>query len=241
MIYTLGDIHSDINKIKVLSKSLLKDDILIILGDFGIPWFNVPTKEEKEKLKFLSNLHFKILVVDGNHENFSHINKYESINMFNNEVGVIAENVYHLRRGNIYNIQNFNCFVFGGGYSIDKYSRKLNISYWKEELPTYEEINKGIDTLEKVNYNVDYVFTHSAPLFMIDYFLKENMLSGGLYNLDQSLEKYFSFISKKLYFRSWFFGHYHIDSTKPIYLDGKCYVAQYNNCWNVDLITKFEY
>lgn len=38
-------------------------------------------------------------------------------------------------RGEVYNIEDKKIFVMGGAYSIDKYMRKANISWWEQELP----------------------------------------------------------------------------------------------------------
>ena len=50
-------------------KKLKKNDYLIITGDFGFFWNN--SRQEIENLKFLMRQPYKILFVDGTHENFN--------------------------------------------------------------------------------------------------------------------------------------------------------------------------
>lgn len=51
----------------------------------------------------------------------------------------------------------------GGAESHDKAHRTLGRSIWLQELPSDEEYANALTTLEKCNYNVDYVITHCAP------------------------------------------------------------------------------
>lgn len=41
--------------------------------------------------------------------------------------------------------------------------RKLNFSYWQEEIPTSEEYHKAVKNLELHNNYVDIVISHTAP------------------------------------------------------------------------------
>ena len=35
--------------------------------------------------------------------------------------------------------------------------------YWSEEMPSEEEYDNARENLEKINYHVDYIITHTAP------------------------------------------------------------------------------
>ena len=78
-IYITGDIHgypirlTDEN-LNDRGVALIKDDKLIICGDFGLPWYN--DEEDLQCLEWLSQKSFEILFVDGNHENFDLLNAF---------------------------------------------------------------------------------------------------------------------------------------------------------------------
>ena len=72
MIYVTGDLHGAWYDPRF---NLLKqDDYAIICGDFGLIWDG--TLAEQIELTTFSQLTGNILFVDGNHENFSLLNKY---------------------------------------------------------------------------------------------------------------------------------------------------------------------
>ena len=126
-------------------------------------------------------------------------------------------------RGEIFDIDGRKFFAFGGAKSHDIQDGILNIdeeeriyeyrkrgayfrirdfSWWDLELPTDEEMQNGINNLEKVNYKVDYVISHCCPTSI------QALLSSGTYKKDY-LTDYLQEISEKLDFRKWYFGHYH--------------------------------
>ena len=84
----------------------------------------------------------------------------------------------------------------------NKMFRVNNISWWKEEMPTEEEMRFGLNTLAEHNYEVDFIITHCAPQQVVA------MFSGGCYKSDE-LTEYFDIVNEKVKFKKWFFGHYH--------------------------------
>lgn len=67
-------------------------------------------------------------------------------------------------------------------------------------MPTKEEMKKGIKNLEKVNYKVDYIFSHCCPTNI------QALL--GKYKKDYMTD-YLQELSEKIKLKKWFFGHYH--------------------------------
>lgn len=203
MIYVTGDTHRNVNKAKLLNfnySGLTKSDYIIICGDFGFIWFG---DSDQPFLDWLEELPCSILFCDGNHDNHPLINSYPVLEWNGGKVHQIRPHVLHLMRGEIYNIDNQKFFVFGGGESIDKMYRKEGESWWPEELPTKEECEYALDNLEKNNWKVDYVITHSAPdniLYRINPSYGHDILTNLLFVIDKQLE-----------FKHWYFGHYHID------------------------------
>ena len=93
MIYVTGDLHGqhDIEKLDEThfpeQHLLNKKDYVIVCGDFGLVWSN------SEKVlcwrNWLNGKPFTTLFVDGNHENFDLLNKYEVQNWSGGKVHFI--------------------------------------------------------------------------------------------------------------------------------------------------------
>ena len=115
-------------------------------------------------------------------------------------------------RGEIFTLNQKKFFTFGGASSHDiedgiiimdkegkwrqkeKHYRQMgkgryrikNLTWWETELPTQEELEHGLENLERNDY-----------------------LNKG-YSRD-ILTEYFDEIAEKVSFQKWFFGHYHED------------------------------
>ena len=217
MIYLFGDLHGSENILQFdketfsIGKTLTKDDYVIILGDFGIPWARFDSANyyrEMKRLKYLSDKSWTTLFIDGNHENFENLEMFEKVNKFGSTVQQLEENIFHLLRGNIYNINDKNFFVMGGALSIDKNNRIPRVSWWKEEQPSKKELDHGLDNLKKNNNKVDYILTHTCSNKITEEVLKSSLQSLFIHD---PLSKYFDVIDKKISYKRWFFGHFHID------------------------------
>ncbi len=207
MIYLTGDTHIPIDVGKLSSKrfpeqkEMTNTDFLIICGDFGGVWCG--DNEEFYWRKWLDNKNFTTLFIDGNHENYDMLEEYPEIDFLGGKAHKIGDKIYHLMRGQIYNIDGKKIFTFGGASSHDKDLRKEGKSWWSRELPSENEINTAIKNLTKANWEVDIVITHCAPSSiqrLINTSYDENILTDFLDN-----------VKEKLVFEKWFFGHYHID------------------------------
>ena len=69
------------------------------------------------------------------------------------------------------------------------------------ELPTNQEMENGIENLEKMNYKVDYIISHCCPTSI-------QALINSTYKRD-ILTDYLQQVSEKCTFKRWYFGHYH--------------------------------
>lgn len=208
MIYITGDTHIpiDISKLNAkhfpAQKNLSKDDYLIICGDFGGVWNS--DAEEMYWRKWLDRKNFTTLFVDGNHENFELLNSFEIVDFFGGKAHKISDHIYHLMRGQVYEIKDKTLFTFGGASSHDKEYRTEGMSWWKEELPSDAELETAISNLEAYDWNVDYIITHCAPSSV-----QQEIASD--YSQD-ILTEFFEEIKNRISFEKWFFGHYHIDT-----------------------------
>ena len=153
MIYLFGDLHGMYN-LHIFSKEnfpegyfLTKNDFVIILGDFGIPWANRDTSQytvEMHYINWLSDCPWTTLFIDGNHENFSNLAKFEKAEKYGGVVSILDNSVFHLNRGYIYTLENKTFLAFGGGISIDKNRRIEGYSWWQEELPDVIEYERAL-------------------------------------------------------------------------------------------------
>lgn len=234
MILFTGDFHADFTRLSMKNfpkqKELTENDYLICCGDFGI-WDG--SKEEKYWLKWLSKKKYKILFVDGNHENFDRLNNcFKAIEFCGGIADKIADNIYHLRRGYIYTIDGKKIFAFGGARSHDiqdgileisnynnthelvkdynrltkqgKLVRIKGLSWWEEEMPNEEEFSRGLENLLKQSNKVDYIVSHCCPNKIV-----YNQINPS-YKPDE-LTEYFDRIMNTVDYNRWFFGHYHRD------------------------------
>lgn len=211
MIIMVGDIHGELEfyKIERLKNILTKDDFVIVCGDFGCIW-NGGTRDEC-LLNELEGYPFTTLFVDGNHENFELLYTYPIINKFKGRCRKINNHVFHLMRGEIYEIENKKIFTFGGGLSIDKANRVEGESWWPEEIPTESEAEYAIKNLEKHNYDIDIVVTHSAPTGVIEEAMSYFMLRPS--PIDEYLDEIENALSQHNVDYKWYFGHFHEDMT----------------------------
>lgn len=210
-----------------------KDDYVIILGDFGLVWNREKeNKNERYWLDWLQDKPFTTLFIDGNHENFDRLYSYPVEEWNGGKVSFIRDSVIHLKRGEVFEIQGKKFFAFGGASSHDiqdgildpddfddydefrktwkqwdeenRMFRVKNITWWPDELPSEEEMENGIKNLEKHNWKVDYILSHSPSASVIA------LLGHGLYEQDV-LTRYLEEIRCKTEYKRMFSGHMHIN------------------------------
>ena len=212
MIYVTGDTHGEWNRLMGKNFSFLtKEDILIICGDFGYVWASEKHDDfeiriEAHRLDQLAQLPFLILFVDGNHENFDRLEAFEEVELFGDKVHKIRDNIYHLQRGAVYEIEGKRFFCFGGAASVDKAMRIPGRSWWARELPDAQDYARAEENLKKNHYCVDYIITHTAPTEII-----EQLGCSPLGAKDMYLVSVFSNVMHHCSFKEWFFGHFHTD------------------------------
>lgn len=95
-----------------------EDDYLIILGDVQVCGFDRIL--EKETRETLCDLPVTVLFIDGNHENFDKMNSYPVTIWNGGKVHIIENNIIHLMRGQVFDIDGTTFFTFGGAASIDR-------------------------------------------------------------------------------------------------------------------------
>lgn len=234
-IYITGDIHGDPVRFSTGNfpeqKEMTKNDFIIICGDFGLIWDIKESREEKYWLNWFDEKPFTTLFCCGNHENFDRLYQYPVVDFHGGKAHKISDSVYHLMRGEIFNLQGKKFFVFGGASSHDiqdgildisdpdwhDKARELNnkgkiffrvkgLSWWPQELPSEEEIRNGNNNLIIHNNEVDFIVTHTPyasaiPLIIDGYSNYKNDLLTG----------YLELIENTVDYKVWFCGHMHRD------------------------------
>ncbi len=208
MIYVTGDTHIpiDINKLSTkqfpVQKELGKNDYVIVCGDFGGIWDE--SQEEKYWIKWLFEKNFTTLFLDGNHDNHKKLSEdYPIVDFCGAKAHKINEKLYHLMRGQVYDIDGMKFFVFGGAESHDKELRVEGKNWWREELPSEFEIEAARENLQKNDWSVDYIITHCAS----------GQIQGNI-GVDYPrnvLTTFFDELEKRVDYKKWYFGHYHKD------------------------------
>lgn len=229
MLYVTGDTHGDWkNRLNENAfpeqKEMTKNDYVLICGDFGL-WHD--TETERKNLKWLEEQPFTTLWVDGNHENFDRLYDMPTQLWHGGKIHKISDSVYHLIRGQVFDINNKKFFTFGGASSHDirdgilekddprieewqkdgfKMFRVNHISWWEQELPSEEEMIEGLANLEENNNKVDYIITHSPYTSL----LKQMDSGSGFYKSD-ILTDYLQQIKQTVDYKQWIFGHMHVN------------------------------
>ena len=122
MIFITGDTHRelDIHTINprefVEGRTLTRDDYVIICGDFGCIWDG--GSGDRFWLNWLESEGWNTLFIDGNHENFDVLNQYPEETWHGGKVHRIRSNIFHLMRGEVFDIEGKSFFTFGGASSM---------------------------------------------------------------------------------------------------------------------------
>lgn len=217
-IFITGDTHGSYDMTKLSrrhfqeGKTLIKNDYVIICGDFGCVWGGELEKSDKWWQNWLDEQPWTTLWIDGNHENHDLLQTYPVEQWHGGRIHKINNSIYHLMRGEVFTINDKTIFTFGGGYSTDRAYRKEGVSWWKGELPTHEEVNYALQSLEKYNNHVDIILTHDAPRDIKEYLGFYNLCDMSVYGEEyEDIHSTLYFFKKNIVFQDWYLGHYHID------------------------------
>jgi DNA repair exonuclease SbcCD nuclease subunit len=211
MIYVTGDTHGQFGHIKEFCERLQtkREDILIILGDAGINYSGGWRDAKKKRL--LGTLQITIFCIHGNHEK-----RPETIDTYREKIwyggSVYYEEIYpnllFAKDGELFDFDGRNTIAIGGAYSVDKMIRLMyDDEWWADEQPS-EAIKSYVERqLEKMEWKVDVVLSHTAPLK----FEPVEMFQKGIdqSKVDKTTEAWLDHIEDKLDYGKWYCGHYH--------------------------------
>lgn len=206
MIYITGDMHGA--QERLYSRQwfkLRKGDILIVCGDFGFLWNG--GEQEREYINYLSSRKFTVAFLDGTHDNLDKINSARVTYWKGGYIHRIKDNLIHLMRGQVYDIDGNTFFTFGGGESTDKDMRIENGLWWKEEMPSPAEMSDAARLLDSRDRKVDYILTHEPPSLVKSAMLLRSGTAGTV----NKLNGYFEEIDEMCDYEHWYFGSMHED------------------------------
>ena len=96
-------------------------------------------------------------------------------------------------------------------YSVDKYYRLRHGLQWFESEQPDEGIKAYVEAqLDKVNWSVDVVLSHTVPIEAEPVWAFIPGLDQS--TVDKSTEKWLQHIHDNLDFSEWYAGHYHVES-----------------------------
>ncbi|MBP1543078.1 MAG: metallophosphoesterase [Oscillospiraceae bacterium] len=207
MIYITGDIHGDFTRFKSPAlRKLKKNDALIICGDFGFIWDG--SDQEKKLLRKIGKRRYNVLFVEGSHENYDLLEKYEVTEWCGGKTRQISGKLRQLMRGQVFEIAEKTVFTFGGGQSDDYADLVEGQNWWPREIPSEEELQEGISNLEKAKGEVDFVVTYEPPAKLHDFIDHQ---SGDVNHINTFLND----VYEKASFKKWFFGKLHLNKLIP--------------------------
>jgi len=110
--------------------------------------------------------------------------------------------------GEVFDFDGASAIVIGGAYSVDKYYRLVRGWRWIEDEQPSPAIKAAVEAaLEKRDYRVDYVLTHTCPL---RYEPVEVFLDGvDQSTVDKTTEEWLGEIERRLDYKRWYCGHFH--------------------------------
>lgn len=209
--YITGDCHGNFRKIEYFINlyHTSVEDIMIILGDVGLNYY-LGRKDNKNKAN-ISKLPITLFCIHGNHEaRPSTIDTYKEKEWHGGVVYFEEEfpNILFAKDGEVYDFDGKKAIVLGGAYSVDKeYRLSIGNAWFPDEQPSAEIKQYVWQQLEKNNYKVDYVLSHTCPLEFEPTELFLDFIDQS--RVDKTTENWLSDIRSKLTYSKWYFGHYH--------------------------------
>lgn len=258
--FITGDKHRNFGKVKEFCREMntRRKDVLIVLGDTGFNYYD--DRRDDELKKEISGLNITLFCLHGNKENRpQNIGSYGLRSFCGGKVYYEPKypNIYFAIDGEIYTFEGKKYMVVGGAHSVDKIRCIENgLPFWHDEMPD-DEVKKTVErNLQNQGNKIYGMMTHTCP---IDYLPTEMFISTRenatikrkprkakskkLFkpDIDRSTEIWLGELEKKLDYKVWFCGHYHIDKKldkiEMVYHDIRplhCSLSVYNDVFSND-------
>ena len=211
MIYLTGDTHGSFEGISEFCHRFktTKEDVMIILGDAGINYYEGKRAELLKKM--LDDMPITFFCIHGNHEQRPYDIPTDHEETWNGGMVYVEKkhpSILFGKDGEVYNLDGKKAIVIGGAYSVDKFYRLSRHYAWFDNEQPSDEIKKTVeDKLDTIGWKVDIVLTHTTPLKYepVEVFL--SMIDQS--TVDKTTEQWFDKIEDRLDYHKWYCGHYH--------------------------------
>jgi predicted phosphohydrolase len=219
-LFVCGDTHGlpyDTRKLNgrsfSIQKKLTKNDVVVILGDFGWVWYPFGADAQQEHyLDWFAQKPYTLAVIPGNHDNYDLIESLPLTSQWGAQAYELKRpkgSIYFLRRGEAYLFGQKRILTIGGALSIDKDERTPHKSWWPQELLKDEEKERTLRLIKRYNGKFDYIFTHTAPISVIERLRRRHPIDNA--KCEDPTAHFLEEVKKHCSFRSWHFGHFHTD------------------------------
>lgn len=209
-VFITGDKHGSMRMFfDIAEKGLAApEDTVMIAGDTGY----IRDHEYPLKLLTLQRLFpGTVCFIDGNHDNHVILNSLPVCEWNGGRAHRLADRVYHLMRGEIFDIGGRRIFTMGGARTVENnYEGEEGVDFWPGEEPTAEELRAAEEKLLSNIGRIDYVISHEAPLEARNSIPRFKKLDGD-YVLPAVLQSWYDRLSESPDFKKWYFGHMHTD------------------------------
>ncbi len=210
--FVIGDIHSQgeyfSGKNFPEGKTLTEEDVVFQLGDWGLMWSVPATKEEMYWLNFIAGKPFTTVVLLGNHDNHQLVWDLPLEEKFGGWMYADHRKegtIWYMKTGEVYTINNKTFIGVHGALSIDRAYRIEGESWWATEQLTKADEDNVLDNLDRIDWKVDYLLSHTCPDSVMMAFLD----SPNSPKFHDPVSKFLEFIANKLEFDECHFGHFH--------------------------------
>lgn len=221
----VGDVHGDkdfLGSCFFVAEAKGANRILQ-LGDFGWAWprmkltkkqwgerYEPVPQYELEKLaeKLVQRFGIPLYAIDGNHEN------HDELDHDADEFVPKGDGVFYVPRGLAWEWDDKRWLSMGGAYSIDLRNRTPGVSWWPEETPCWEQIDRA-----NKRGKVDVVVSHDAP-WGVDV-PGEHAAGKVIHRPSRWTRKGLASILDACQPQFWFHGHHHVRYTADL---GSCLV-----------------
>lgn len=211
MIYITGDTHSEFSRFESFCEEVqpTTEDIMIVLGDAGLNYYNGP--QDYIKKDYAAQFPLTFFCIHGNHEmRPADISTYKTKEFRGGTVWYEEgyPNLLFAKDGEIYSFGGYSCIVIGGAYSVDKYDRLAEGWHWFENEQPSDEIKANVEwQLAARNNQIDIVLSHTCPM---KYEPTEMFIQGLDESLiDKSTGEWLGKVEATLDYKKWYCGHYH--------------------------------
>lgn len=85
--------------------------------------------------------------------------------------------------------------------------RVEGLTWFPEEIPNHEEYEEGWENLEKADFCVDYIISHTGPREVA-----ADIGYGEMSDDEIELRQYLQRVADSTDFIGWYFGHFHEDT-----------------------------